>query len=80
LYDFPVKIASEVTDLTASTVSGPVFGNLGKGMYFRNAGFEVLRLRELHADLLDVTFIGHQRADTRARDSRAFVTLKPAGT
>jgi hypothetical protein len=49
-------------------------------MYYRNAGFEVIRLKQRYADLLSVGWIGYQRADTRARDGRAFVTLKAAAS
>jgi HK97 family phage major capsid protein len=80
LWDFPIVVANEVSNLTASTVSGPVFGNLAKAYYFRDAGTSVLRLRERYADLAQVGFVAYQRADFQVRDSRAFAVVKPAAT
>ncbi len=80
LMGFPVKIANEIPALAASTVGGPVFGSLSKGMFYRSAGFEVLRLKERYAEWLQVGFVGYHRADFQVRDARAFVTVKPAAT
>jgi len=80
LHGFPIVIANELPSLTASTVGGITFGNLAKGMYWRDAGFEVKRSVELHGDYLAVSYIGHARYDLNVRDARAFATVKPAAT
>ena len=80
LHGFPIVIANELPSLTASTVGGITFGNLSKGMYWRDAGFEVKRSVELHGDYLAVSYIGHARYDLNVRDARAFATVKPAAT
>ena len=58
--------------LAASAVSGVVFGNLTKGVYWRDAGFEVKRSVELHGDNLAVSYVGWARYDLNVRDARAF--------
>lgn len=80
LHGFELVIANELPSLVASTVGGPVFGNLSKGMYYRDAGFEVKRLNQRYADSLQVGFLGWHRPDFQVRDARAFVTCKPAAT
>jgi HK97 family phage major capsid protein len=80
LHGFPLVIANEIPSLVASTVGGVVFGNLSKGIYYRDAGFEVKRLNQRYADSLQVGFLGWHRPDFQARDARAFATCKPAGT
>jgi len=80
LHGFPIVIANELPNLAASTTGGPVFGNLTKGVYYRDAGFEVKRLNQRYADVLQVGFLGWHRPDFQARDARAFVTLRPAST
>ncbi|TVZ04006.1 phage major capsid protein [Trebonia kvetii] len=80
LHGFPITIANELPNLTASTTGGVVFGNLSKAFYYRDAGFEVKRLNQRYADNLQVGFLGWHRADFQARDARAFVTVKPAAT
>jgi HK97 family phage major capsid protein len=80
LHGFPIVIANELPNLTASTLGGPVFGNLSKGMYLRNAGFEVRRLKERYADSAQAGYLGWLRCDSAARDARAFVTVKAAAT
>lgn len=80
LWGFPIEIAPEIPNLAASTNGGPIFGNLTRGMYYRDAGFEVIRTDQRFADALAVGWIGYQRCDFAARDARAFVTVKPAAT
>lgn len=80
LWGFDIVEAPEVPDLTLSTTGGPVFGNLDRGMFWRDAGLSVLRVRETFADQGMVAFIGWQRADFQVRDARAFCTVKPAAT
>lgn len=58
----------------------PVFGSMSKGMYYRDAGFEVLGLRQRDADYLAVGFVGFHCADLQVRDARAFVTVKAGAT
>jgi HK97 family phage major capsid protein len=80
LWGFPVSVAPELPGLAASTVGGPVFGNLRKAFYWRDAGFMVARQRERWADTGTFGVIGWGRYDLRVRDLRAIVTVKPAGT
>jgi HK97 family phage major capsid protein len=80
LWGFPVVVAPELPSLSASTVGGPVFGNLQKAFYWRDAGFMVARQRERWADQGSFGVIGWGRYDLRVRDLRAIVTVKPAGT
>jgi HK97 family phage major capsid protein len=80
LHGFPIVLANELPSLTASTVGGVTFGSMPKGMYWRDAGFEVKRSVELHGDYLAVSYIGYARYDLNARDARAFATVKPAAT
>lgn len=80
LHGFPVKVANELSDLTASTVSGPVLANLGRGMWYRDAGFELLRLPGRYPDTGQTAFLGWCRADFQPRDVRAIVTCKAAAS
>ncbi len=80
LYGFPVVIANELPNLTASTTGGPVFGDLGKAFYWRDAGMEVQRLKQRFADYLQVGYVAHGRHDFGARDLRAAVTVQAAAT
>jgi HK97 family phage major capsid protein len=81
LHGFPIVVANEISNLTASTVSGPVFGNLQRGLYWRDAGIEILRLKERFADVgQTVAFVCYTRSDFKVRDANAFAVLKPAAT
>lgn len=80
LHGFPIVIANEVPNLTASTTGGPVLGDLGAGFYYRSAGFSVRRFDQRYADALQVGYVGFHRCDFETRDPRAFVTVKPAAT
>jgi HK97 family phage major capsid protein len=76
LHGFPIAIADELPALQSGNVGGPVFGNLSAGMYMRDAGYSLLRLVDRFADALQVGYLGWGRYDFRARDVRAFVTVK----
>ena len=80
LWGFPVVVAPELPALTLSTVGGPLFGNMSKAFYWRDAGFMVARQRERWADTGTFGVIGWGRYDLRVRDLRAIVTVKPAAT
>lgn len=79
---FPCYAVPEVPALAASTVGGPVFGSMEHAMVMRtvNPGTSILRLQERWADYLAVGFIAYHRFDVRSNDTRAMVTVKPAGT
>ena len=75
---FPVMCVPEIPNLAASTVGGPIFGNMQHAMVQRMvAGAEVMRLTERYADFLQVGFIGYQRFDFQPNDLRAAVTVFP---
>ncbi len=82
--DFPVVLTSQTSTATASTVSGPVFGNLGAAMTLRIAGGSdatmVFRSSEKYAEYLQTFYRVGLRADFAARDSRAVVGVKYAST
>jgi HK97 family phage major capsid protein len=80
LHGFQIVVANEISNLTASTVSGPVFGNLGRGMYWRDAGVEIVRLKQRFADVGQAAFVCYTRSDFKVRDALAFSVVKPAAT
>ena len=82
LYGYPVRVDPLIPALTASTVGGPVFGNLSKAMVMRQVrpGATVMRLTERFADFLAVGFVGYYRFDTRSNDLRAAVTVAASTT
>lgn len=80
LYGYPIVIASELSDLTASAVSGPILANLDRAYYWRDAGTEILRLGEKYADSGSVGYVAFWRGDLEPRDVRALVTVKAAAT
>ena len=81
LYGYPVVIDQNVASLTASTVSGPIFGALNHAMVLRQVNQTgLLRLVERYADFLQVGFIGYERWDARSNDMRAVAQPKPAAT
>jgi hypothetical protein len=82
LYGFPVILTSQTDPAVASTVSGPVFGNLRAALTLRIAGggFVLLRSHERYAEFLQTAYIGALRADVQTRDARAVVGVRYAAT
>jgi hypothetical protein len=81
LYGFPVAITSGVTAAAASTVSGPVFGNLGVAMTMRiGGGLQLFKSSERFADSLQTYFRASTRVDFEPQDNRAVVGVKYAAT
>jgi HK97 family phage major capsid protein len=91
LFGFPVMIDNNIPNLTASTIGGPIFGNLQNAMVKRvvradarivaNTGpAQMMRLSERYADYLAIGYIGYLRADIRSNDLRGAVTVKAAAT
>jgi HK97 family phage major capsid protein len=82
LWGYPVKVDVNIPNLTASTVGGPIFGNLGVAMVHRRVhqGASVIRMGERYANQLAIGYYGYLRVDYRSNDLRAAVTVKPAGT
>jgi HK97 family phage major capsid protein len=81
LYGYPVVVDNNVADLTASTVGGPMFGNMSVAMVERRVnGIEVQRLTERWADFLAVGYLAWMRSDFRCNDLRAAIIVKPAAT
>lgn len=82
IYGYPVKVDPLLPAITASTVGGPVFGNLKQAMVTRTvtSSTTVLRLTERYADYLAVGYIGFARVDMRSNDLRAAVTVKASTT
>jgi HK97 family phage major capsid protein len=81
LFGYPVKVAQNIPNLTASTTGGPVFGHMQTAMVKRVVNQSgVMRLNERYADNLQIGYIGYMRWDSRSNDLRAAVTVKPAAT
>jgi len=81
LYGYPVVVDNNISNLTASAASGPIFGHLESAMVLRRVqGAGLMRLDERYADFLQVGFIGYQRIDIRSNDLRAAVVAKPSAT
>jgi HK97 family phage major capsid protein len=85
LFGFPVYADPAISNLTASTCGGPIFGSLSHAMMQRTVhgtqgGASILRLDQRWADQLAIGYIGFVRTDVRANDLRAAVTVKPAAT
>lgn len=84
LMGYEVVIDDNISNLTASTVSGPVFGYLPAAMILRRVtgegGYGLMRLDQRYADFLQVGYIGWERYDMRGNDLRAAVTFSPAAT
>jgi len=85
---FPVYLDAAVPPLTASTISGCLFGDLNRAMVLRvvrnDARVDVshpeitastMRLTERYADYLQVGYLGYLRADARSNDMRAITGL-----
>jgi HK97 family phage major capsid protein len=78
---FPVKVVNEVPNLVASTLGGPIFGNMKHAMVQRKVtGAGIMRLTERYADFLQVGYLAFQRFDFQPKDLRAAVVVKPAAT
>ena len=82
LFGFPVVVDNNVAALTASTVGGPIFGDMQAAMVCRTVtnSTAVMRLTERYADYLAVGYLGFARVDMRSNDLRAAVTVKCAAT
>ena len=81
LLGFPVHVVAQVTPLTASTVSGPVFGDLQSAMVRRRVEpGTLMTLHERYADARQVGFYGFERLDHRSNDTRAISCAKPTTT
>jgi hypothetical protein len=83
LFGYPVVISSGVTAAAASTVAGPVFGDLSKAMTLRVVDDNpaiLFRSTEKYAEYMQTFFRSALRADVQARDSRAVVGVKFAAT
>jgi HK97 family phage major capsid protein len=81
LMGFPVVVDNNIANLTASTVGGPMFGNLDHAMLLRrvrNAG--LMTLRERYADYLQIGWIGYVRGDSQPNDLRAVTVAKANST
>jgi HK97 family phage major capsid protein len=77
VFGFPVVIDNACPNLTASTVGGPVFGNMQHAMVRREVKeVRIMRLVERFADYLCVAYLGWHRADSRSNDLRAAVGVK----
>jgi HK97 family phage major capsid protein len=82
LYGYPVKVDNGLPALTASTVGGPIFGNMTSAMVTRTvtSSAAVMRLTERYADYLAVGYLGFARVDMRSNDLRSAVTIRAAAT
>lgn len=82
MFGFPVVVDDGIPALTASTVGGPIFGDLSRAMVMRSVptGASVMRLNERYADYLAAGFLGYVRVDMRANDVRAMVTVKASSS
>ena len=82
IFGFPLVIDNNISNLTASTTGGPIFGNLGPAMVYRKvrSGATLLRLNERYADYLAVGYLAFWRFDLRSNDLRSAITVKPAAT
>jgi HK97 family phage major capsid protein len=81
--NFPVNIVQASTDIAASTVGGPVFGNLGKAMirrYVDNAELATMQLTERYAEFREVAWITWVREDHQILDPRAVACIKGASS
>ena len=82
LWGYPVVVDNGIPALSASTVGGPLFGNMQHAMVMRTVrdGARVLRLTERYADFLAVGYLGYYRMDIRSNDLRSAVTIECAAT
>jgi HK97 family phage major capsid protein len=81
LYGYPVRIDQSIGDLTASTISGPMFGAASVAMVERRVnGINVQRLDQRWGDYLAVGYLAWMRSDFRCNDLRAMVVVKANST
>lgn len=82
LYNIPVVVTSQTLPATASTVSGPVLGDLSAAMTLRvaNDSIVLLRSHEKYAEFLDMYYRASLRAEVGTRDARAVVGVKYAAS
>lgn len=82
LFDIPVVLTSQTTAAAASTVAGPVLGDLGAALTLRivEGSFGILRSNEKYAENLQQYYRAWLRADVKARDARAVVGVKYAAS
>jgi HK97 family phage major capsid protein len=82
LYSIPVVLTSQTLTATASTVGGPILGDLSKAMTLRTvpSQFQLLRSTERYAEKAQTYFRAVLRADVATRDPRAAVTVKYAAS
>lgn len=78
LYDIPVVLTSQTLAATASTVSGPLLGDLNAAMTLRmvNGSTMLIRSHERRAEFLEMFYRAALRADVQVRDSRAVVGVR----
>lgn len=82
LYNIPVVLTSQTLAATASTVSGPVLGDLSAAMTLRitQGSMTLLKSGERYAEFLMQYFRASIRAGVAVRDARAMVGVKYAAT
>lgn len=78
LYGFPVVLTAQASAAAASSISGPVFGDLSAGLTLRTVkgSFILLRSSEARAEYLEMYYRSMLRAGVAVRDSRAVVGVK----
>lgn len=77
----PVRVVAAGPAMAASTVGGPVYGDLEQAMARRTVGTaEVLVMRERYMDARQYGYFGFLRRDHRSLDLRAAVTVKPSSS
>jgi HK97 family phage major capsid protein len=81
LWGYPCRVDNNISNLTASTVSGPIYGNLDAAFILRTVkSATIMRLAERYADYLSVGFLGYVRMEIRSNDGRAVAGVQPAAT
>ena len=81
LLGFPVRTVAESPALQASTLGGPVFGDLSVAMVRRVVDqAELMVLRERYADARQIGYYGFSRVDHRSNDLRSAVTVLPSSS
>lgn len=82
LYNIPVKLTSQVKAAAASTVSGPVLGDLKAACTLRlvRGSMHLLRSHEKAAETMGMYYQMSMRADCATRDGRAVVGVQYAAS
>jgi HK97 family phage major capsid protein len=82
LFGYPVVLSASLSSAAASTVSGPVFGDLQAAMTLRivKGSMALLRSHEKFAEYAQMYFRLAARMDVAGRDARALVGVKYAAT